>query len=338
MRSTAAIARAYVAQILGLSAEGARSLSVDRLRGGERHRLLKVSGPGSQSYVVRINYSDDQYERDKARREATVLGYLEGRLASRLYDHDERSAFFHRPTMLVEFLPGRHVDLAVSSDEMLTTLGRTVGRLHDLKADRLIAALGSDARTPAEHLIERFKWDIGRKIRWDRLPDELATRFWRGYRKIAELALDAVVQERWRTPISVSLLHGDMGTENMVWSEGAVRLVDWEDVRLGDAAEEVAYVLTENALSEDRRAAFWSGYADVRGRGAEAVAARVATWEPIVLFGSAMWWLDRYARKLNALRSGALDSLVPRALSHYRAEALQRLRRFEARFGQAALT
>ena len=336
MTSISTAARAYVARVLGLNAECARSLSVDRLRGGERHRLLKVSGPECEGYVVRINHSGDQYERNKARREAMALRHLEGGLAPRLYNYDECSALFHRPTMLIAFLPGVHMDLSASCDEMLKSLGRTVGRLHDLRADRSIADFGCNAGTPAEHLIERFKWDIGRKIRWDKLPGDLATRFWKGYRQVTEVALDAVVQEEWRTPVPFSLLHGDMGAENMIWSEGRVRLVDWEDVRLGDAAEEVAYILMENALSDRGRGAFYSGYADVRGSGADAVASRVATWEPVVLFGSAMWWLDRYARKLSGLRRGTPDSLVPRALSHYRAQALQRLRRFEARFGQPA--
>lgn len=333
MKSIATAARAYAAQALRLNTDRAASLSVGRLRGGERHQLLKVFEPEGAAYVVRISRTDDQYEREKARREAMALSYLEDGLAPHLYDYDERSAFFCRPTMLIAFLPGVHVDLAASSEEMLRSLGRTVGRLHDLKADRFITAFRPNARTPAEYLIERFKWDIGRKVRWDRLPAELATRFWKGYRKVAEVALDAVVQEHWLALIPFSLLHGDMGAENMIWSEGKVRLLDWEDVRLGDAAEEIAYILTENALSESGRTAFWSGYCDARANGGDTVACRVQVWEPIVLFGSAMWWLDRYARKLNARRKGAHDALAPRALPHYRGQALQRLRRFEARVG-----
>ena len=288
--------------------------------------------------MVRVNNTHDQYEREKARREAMVLSYLEDGLAPRLYDYDESSIFFCRPTMLIAFLPGVHLDLAASSEGMLNSLGWTVGRLHDLKADRFITAFRFNARTPAEYLIERFKWDIGRRVQWDKLPGELATRFWKGYRKVAEVALDSVIQQQWNTLIPVSLLHGDMGGENMVWSEGKVRLLDWEDVRLGDAAEEVAYIFTENTLSKSGRVAFWNGYSDARGVGADSVARRVTVWEPIVLFGSAMWWLDRYARKLNALRSSMPNSLVPRALSYYRAQALQRLRRFETRFGQPGLT
>lgn len=333
MKSSATAARAYAAQVLRLNADRVESLSVAKLRGGERHHMFKISELGGESYVVRINHTDDEYDREKTRREATVLGCLEEGLAPHLYHSDEYSTFFNRPAMLISFLPGVHLDLAASSEGMLNELGRTVGRLHDLKVDRFITAFGSKTQTPAEYLIGRFKWDIGRKVQWDKLPGGLAARFWKGYRKVAEVALDAVVQERWRTPIAFSLLHGDIGAQNVVWSEGKVRLLDWEDVRVGDAAEEVAYILAENALSDEGRLALWSGYIDARGDSSDAVAARVAAWEPIVLFGSAMWWLDRYARKLNARRSGGVSSvMVPRALAHYRAQALQRLRRFEIRF------
>ena len=329
MRSMATAARAYAAQVLGLGVDRARSMSVHSIRGGERHHLFQVSVQRGESYVVRVNNTDDRYERDKARREAMVLSHLEDGLAPRLYDYDESATFFYQPVMLIAFLPGMHVDLATSNQDVLNSLGWTVGRLHDLEPSRFIAAFGLNARTPAEYLIERFKWDIGRRIQWDGLPGELATGFWKSYRKVAEAALDCVVQEEWLTPSPFSLLHGDIGGGNLIWSGGQVRLLDWEDVRLGDAAEEVAYVLTENTLSDRSRVAFWDGYADVRGARADTVAGRVTMWEPIVIFGSAMWWLDRYSRKLNALRTGMPEPIIPRALAYYRAQALQRLRQFE---------
>ena len=52
---------------------------------------------------------------------------------------------------------------------------------------------------------------------------------------------------------------------NVVWSGSVAQLVDWEDVRLGDPAEEVAFVFTENQLPEAGRARFWEGYARTRG-------------------------------------------------------------------------
>ena len=106
MKSIATAARAYAAQVLRLDADRAGSLSVDKLSGGERHQLFRVSELGSESYVVRINNTHDQYDLEKARREAMVLSYLEDGLAPRLYDYDECSTFFHRPTMLIAFLPG----------------------------------------------------------------------------------------------------------------------------------------------------------------------------------------------------------------------------------------
>lgn len=46
-----------------------------------------------------------------------------------------------------------------------------------------------------------------------------------------------------------SLLHGDATEGNVQWrSTRRPVLIDWEDARLGDPAEEIAYALSENRL------------------------------------------------------------------------------------------
>ena len=139
-------------------------------------------------------------------------------------------------------------------------------------------------------------------------------------------------RDEWLNSASFSLLHGDAHGSNVVWSGSVAQLVDWEDVRLGDPAAEIAYIFSENQLPEAGRARFWEGYARTRGSRADPVGQRVATWEPGAMFGSAMWWLDRYCRKLRARRTGVPNAVVPRALSYYRKVAVSMLRRFESRY------
>ena len=116
MKTSATAARAYAAQVLRLNADSVESLSVANLRGGERHHMFKISELGGESYVVRINHTDDEYDREKAGREAMALSYLDDGLAPRLYDYEECSSFFNRPAMFISFLPGVHLDLAASSE------------------------------------------------------------------------------------------------------------------------------------------------------------------------------------------------------------------------------
>lgn len=77
------------------------------------------------------------------------------------------------------------------------------------------------------------------------------------------------------------LHHGDLGPGNILWP-GPV-LIDWEYTRLGDAADEIAYVFDQNGLTPLQRDAFWRGY-----RPTESVPGRVPWWEPVTLLGSAL--------------------------------------------------
>lgn len=85
-------------------------------------------------------------------------------------------------------------------------------------------------------------------------------------------------------------LHGDLSAGNILWDGDAVWLLDWEYARQGDPAEELAYLLTEQELSEER----WPILADayVASGGLPAVWERVPAYLPLVTLDSALWWAD----------------------------------------------
>ena len=331
MSSLSQAARAYAAHALGLDESRQDELRVRTISGGETHQIFRVTVRGEEDFVVRVNNAEGEYVRRKAQREAMALRGLDSDFAPRLIHYDKAAAFFRQPAMVTTFLSGEKVDLAHAEGRVLESLGATIGRLHDLDPDR-VALLDPRPRSLSEYLVHRIEWDIGRRIYEDRLPGDLASRFWGGYRRVAEAALECVTRDEWLNAASFSLLHGDAHGDNVVWSGSMAQLVDWEDVRLGDPAEEVAFIFTENQLTEADRARFWEGYARTRGSRAGPVGQRVATWEPVTMFGSAMWWLDRYCLKLRARRTGVPNAVVPRALSYYRKVAVSMLRRFESRY------
>ena len=74
------------------------------------------------------------------------------------------------------------------------------------------------------------------------------------------------------------------------------KLIDWEDVRLGDPAEDIAYSLSENVIGGELRAAFWRGYGDHTSLDLAAMQHRVELWWPLVILASGLWWLERYCK------------------------------------------
>jgi thiamine kinase-like enzyme len=127
---------------------------------------------------------------------------------------------------------------------------------------------------------------------------------------------------------ALALLHGDIGPGNILWGPGPV-LIEWEYARLGDPADEIAYLFDQNGLSAGRREAFWRGYRQGAGRPAllAHLIDRVGWWEPVTLLGSALWWAERWVRRATADAAGRADPEVPRDPGYYSGHLTRRLDR-----------
>ncbi len=86
-------------------------------------------------------------------------------------------------------------------------------------------------------------------------------------------------------PEPFRLLHGDLVEANVVWGPDGPALVDWEFWRLGDPAEDLAYLAELNALPDAVLAGVLEGY------GRAETAAAVAGWRAIAALDAAGWYL-----------------------------------------------
>ena len=89
---------------------------------------------------------------------------------------------------------------------------------------------------------------------------------------------------------SFSRLHGDLSIGNILWSDQSARLIDWEYSRVGDPAEDLAYVLTEQRIGP---VAFEPLVAAYRAAGGQReVWRRVPVYAVFTAVDAALWWLD----------------------------------------------
>lgn len=91
-----------------------------------------------------------------------------------------------------------------------------------------------------------------------------------------------------------ALLHGDLSIGNILWGESSVGLIDWEFSRVGDPAEDLAYLLTEQAAGPDLAAAVRAAYGEAGGDAG--VWQRVPAYGLFTAVDSALWWADYVAR------------------------------------------
>jgi thiamine kinase-like enzyme len=132
----------------------------------------------------------------------------------------------------------------------------------------------------------------------DPLPSALQARLMQAADSLAASLESSQDAQSFRTGETLALLHGDIGPGNILWGTDPA-LIDWEYTRLGDPADEIAYLFDQNALTKPQRQAFWDGYrqsVSTELRVAHVID-RVDWWEPVTLLGSALWWVERWVRR-----------------------------------------
>lgn len=317
--SVSGAVRAYVSDVVGCSEDSVGSMT--RFDDGNRHDVYKVSYTtdrgAAADLVVRVSLTDDPQERLQVEREAAVLHTLDGVGAPLLVDATLTSPWVATPVLCMQFVPGDQLEIASGSPAQLDRLGSIVAGVHTVDATALADVLGADGTIRA--YAERRLRHILRGLPWAREP---LPRTLRNGVHVAAKIIERSWTERqnstsFDTDEPLALLHGDIALGNVIWNDDPV-LIDWEYARLGDPADEVAYLFDQNALTPDQRDAFWHGY---RTRLPPStyldVVDRVSWWEPLTLLGSTLWWLERWIRRLDADTTGTPDPAAPKDPDYY---------------------
>lgn len=316
MTRVAAVA-AYVASVVpGCLPD--RVVRTTRFTRGENHAVYRVSyldaDDVERTVVVRISSAGSDADRAGATREVAVLRRVGGHSSPQLLDFQARGPIAGAPVMCLEHVEGRHEPLDEASAEQLTDLGRVVRRTHELPAQDLAAVLNAPVDL-VSYVTGRLHSMIDRtSLIRDPLP--LAVQ--------AQCADQATWARRaadnLRAPGNQSalrLLHGDVSPGNVLWTPQPV-LIDWEYARLGDPADEIGYLFGQNDLRSDQRRSFWHGYLEGMDEAScSQVVERAAQWEPLTLFGSALYWIDLWSRRTAAQTHGHVDPSVPKEPGYY---------------------
>ena len=320
-----------------LGADRAERMQVSRLLGGASHAIFLVRWTGApleglNAVTVRLNRDGSNRQLAKTQHEGEALAVVGGRLGPRLLWFGADGEWLERPAMCLEFLEGEARVLHDAPAGDLEALGNAVGELHGSELD---PDLLRDARPVADATYgqELLAWSE-RELVLKRFPvSGLERRTREG--AAAALGVAAASLERAGTIQhfaqrgSWSLLHGDLVHQNIVWGAGGTpRFIDWEDARIGDPAQELAYIVGEADLNDSQQDQLWCGYAASRpDADLDGIRLRMAVWGPIVATASIRWWLDRVVR----IRQGEENAaMAGRPLSFHTAELDARLERFHA--------
>jgi aminoglycoside phosphotransferase (APT) family kinase protein len=215
---------------------------------------------------------------DALAREAAALGLVAGRpWAPRLVHHE-------RGVLVSTRCPGAPRPLAELDPADARLLGAVLREVHETRRARQggLAWWSHPVRSLGDYRARRAL-DAERSLAGS--PHSGLAR-----RALAAPLPEAADAEAFR------LLHGDLVGANVVWGPGGPALVDWEFWRMGDPAEDLAYLAETNALPGALLDVVLDGYA------LPEIADRVDAWRALVALDAGGWYaregMDAEARPL----------------------------------------
>ncbi len=164
--------------------------------------------------------------------------------------------------LIMEFIPGEHKDFERLTDDEIGSLAQAIKEVHSITGNTYSSRLGGLADSHGTHLSYAnalIEGTIDNRI--SKLNQEI-------YKDDAQLIHGAIkqlhdwlkVSENAFTSTQFSVLHTDIGSLNVIWKEGKVTFVDWEDMCYGDPADEVAYIFAINNVSDHFKKCFLDTY------------------------------------------------------------------------------
>jgi Ser/Thr protein kinase RdoA (MazF antagonist) len=329
----------YASAVMGCPAE--RIIAVHRFADGNRHAVHRVSYLDSadvtQDVVVRVAFGGEAPDRAQAEREAAALKAVAGVAGPVLYDFRQTTRWFETPAMCMQCLPGRQRRLSSTTPREIARLAAVLAWVHDRPTGDLVESLGGTGDVAA-YAHGRLR-SITATLSWarDPLPAAFQAQLRHAADRLAASLEGARAADWFRTGEPLRLLHGDVADANVLWGREPA-LIDWEYTRLGDAADEIAYLFDQNGLTQPQRDAFLERYRQTAGSaaGLDHLLDRIRWWEPVTLLGSALWWVERWVRRSELDAVGAIDLGVARPGDYYFDHITRRLTRLQKLVAAAA--
>lgn len=265
--------------------DASRQWDIRSLSGGLNSRVFVASPKGGEPLLtIRLRA-------DHARSSAEVDGLSDGagcpgvpRL--RLLTHN----------MLVhDYVPGAPHDFQDLNDDQLRALGDSLACIHETTQPGFTPWPDQTLRRGNRAGLLRFR--TGSLKSYDSYADAAGGRVHPELPALmARLSARNVTDPSWSLR-AFSRLHGDLSRGNILWQDDVPAFIDWEYSRVGDPAEDLAYLLTEQDVDVDAAASLQQAYLEAGG--APDVMLRVPTYTLFTAVDSVLWWSD-YARTHHA--------------------------------------
>jgi thiamine kinase-like enzyme len=234
-----------------------KKVTIQKLGLGESNLnyLVEISG---KKFVFRINM--DPGSPNKSQREYTSLKNIENLgIAPKVFHIESSKKYLGESFIILGYTEGKSFgEIKDITDNIIRELGRIIAKLHN-----------TDYKNIENHF-QRYGYSIkgildGIEGRIDYIKKKRRLYFNEDeFEKILENSQRNLKRLKINLKSNLVLGHGDLDPQNVIYSCGKLKLIDWEDLGLIDPALEIAGVFDAFDFSNRQRDLFLEGYLEVR--------------------------------------------------------------------------
>lgn len=270
--------QAYVhslpASIFGLAV--CKTIHCTKLDKGLHHLNFKlVVSDGNKTCAAVLRLPATAEDKTGLIHEAWYLKKLDSSVVPRVLYHADSSAL-GVPVLISAFAAGNHIAFDKLNDTQIALLAQKLAKVHSIQDSRYSlgpAALPTATGTYADYARSAVVEEIIKPYeRAKSIPHDATTVL--HARNLLEQKLGGA-DESWDQNM-FSLCHGDVGIYNVLWTNNDLRLIDWDGVRFGDPADDIAYTFAINHVSAHWQHVFLETY--IRASARKDIPRRIETF------------------------------------------------------------
>jgi thiamine kinase-like enzyme len=261
--------------VFGLQAY--KNLQCTRLAQGLHHlnfKLVISDGTKTCQAVLRLPATAENHR--ALIHEVWYLEKLKGDLAPNILFHAETSSL-NMPILITEFVSGVHIAFSELTDSQVTMLAKKLAKVHSIKGSSYSpggAVLPVTDGTYRDYAKLTVREGIDKPYARARKTISHDSKTVQQARSLLEQKLVAN-DEPWNQN-EFSLCHGDIGVYNVLWTDHNLYLIDWDDARFGDPADDIAYIFAINKVSTHWQDVFLNTY--IHAAKAKDIRSRIETY------------------------------------------------------------
>jgi aminoglycoside phosphotransferase (APT) family kinase protein len=263
---------------------GLREMKVNAVRkiGLGEANLSYLAVIDGKKFAIRINM--EPASAAKSKREYDSLKIVEPLgIAPRVFYFEPSKKVLGRSFIILEYLEGRSLDQHREiNDSTVRELGRVVAKLHNADVKDIKGFLDTTGSSKSDllHGIQRMIYYVKakRSIYFEKRGN---------LERIIAASLRGLRGIKFDEKCCLVLGHEDIAPQNVILSQGNLKLIDWEDLGLIDPALEAAIIFDQFDFSDEQEQQFLNAYLQLRHD--SELTRRISVFWPFQLFRSFCW-------------------------------------------------